>query len=56
MTEQQVAAILDKTRQAAMSGRLELFKTSTHFDSTVHHPEWLGGESPDVQNLGAKTS
>jgi len=56
MTEQQVAAILDKTRQAAMSGRFELFKTSTHFDSTVHHPEWLGGESPDVQNLGAKTS
>ncbi|HEX8925885.1 MAG TPA: aldo/keto reductase, partial [Terriglobales bacterium] len=51
MNQQQVAAILNKTREAAMNGRYELFKTSTHFDSTVHHPEWLGGESPEVQKL-----
>ncbi len=55
MSEQQVAAILDKTRQAAENGAYELFKTSQHFDSTAKHPEWLGGESPAVQRLGADT-
>jgi hypothetical protein len=55
MSEEQVAAILDKTRQAAENGAYELFKTSQHFDSTAKHPEWLGGESPAVQRLGADT-
>lgn len=53
MNEQQVAGLLAKTRNAAMSGEYELFKTSTHFDSTIHHPEWLGGESPEVQKLAS---
>ncbi len=52
MDQQQVAALLAKTEQAAIAGKYELFKTSTHFDSTVHHPEWLGGEAPEVQKLG----
>lgn len=56
MNQQQVAAILNKTRRAAMNGQYELFKTSTHFDSTVHHPEWLGSESPEVQKLSEKTA
>ncbi len=51
MNEQQVAAILVKTKDLAMSGKYELFKTSSHFDSTAKHPEWLGGESPTVQKL-----
>jgi predicted aldo/keto reductase-like oxidoreductase len=42
MTKDQVAAILDKTKQAALTGNFEKFKTSTVFDGTAHHPEWLG--------------
>jgi hypothetical protein len=43
--------LLAKTKQAAANGQFELFKTSQHFDSTAEHPEWLGGESPHVQQL-----
>jgi hypothetical protein len=25
--------------------------TSSHFDSTAKHPDWLGGDAPDVQKL-----
>jgi predicted aldo/keto reductase-like oxidoreductase len=42
MTEAQVAALLDKTREAAMTGKFELFKTSPHFDGTIHNPQYLG--------------
>src|SRR5579871_375337 len=42
MSEQQVAALLAKTTQAAETGKFELFKTSDHFDSTAHNPKWLG--------------
>ncbi len=42
MTEAQVAAILDKTRQVAMSGKYERFKTSTEYDGTIQNPEWMG--------------
>jgi aryl-alcohol dehydrogenase-like predicted oxidoreductase len=37
-----LSAILAKTRDAALSGRFERFKTATLFDSTAKHPEWLG--------------
>jgi predicted aldo/keto reductase-like oxidoreductase len=42
MTQRQVAVLLVKTVEAARSGRFELFKTSTRFDSTAKNPEWLG--------------
>jgi predicted aldo/keto reductase-like oxidoreductase len=51
MNQQQIAAILAKTEQAALNGQYELFKTSAHFDSTAKHPDWLGGEAPPVQKL-----
>ena len=54
LTPAQTAAILDKTKSAAGDGRYELFKTSSHFDSTAKHPEWLGTETKQVQELGAK--
>ncbi len=38
----QVATLLAKTRQAALTGHYELFKTTNHFDGTAHHPEWMG--------------
>jgi predicted aldo/keto reductase-like oxidoreductase len=42
MTQTQLATLLAKTRQAAMTGQFELFKTSTMFDGTAHNPQWLG--------------
>ena len=42
MTQQQVAALLDRTRDAAADGRFELFKTTAHFDGTAANPKWLG--------------
>jgi predicted aldo/keto reductase-like oxidoreductase len=43
MTEEQVAALLKKTREAALSGKYEKFKTGVQYDSTAKHPEYLGG-------------
>jgi len=51
MTAAEVESLLAKTKQAAADGQFELFKTSQHFDSTAEHPEWLGGESPHVQQV-----
>jgi uncharacterized protein len=42
LDQQQVAAILAKTKEAAMTGKFELFKTSSHYDGTIHNPSWLG--------------
>jgi predicted aldo/keto reductase-like oxidoreductase len=51
MSTEQVAALLAKTKEVAMAGKYELFKTSSHFDSTATHPDWLGGDVPEVQAL-----
>ena len=37
--------------QAAMSEKPELFKTTSHFDTTARHPDWLGADSEAVQSL-----
>ena len=42
LTEEQTAALLKKTAEAAAEGKYELFKTSNPFDATASHPEWLG--------------
>ena len=42
LDQQQVAAILAKTKGAAMTGNFELFKTSSHYDGTIKNPSWLG--------------
>jgi uncharacterized protein len=41
-TEKEVAALLRRTSEAAKTGSAEKYKTSHHFDGTVHNPEWLG--------------
>jgi hypothetical protein len=51
LSEAQVAALLAKTRQAAMRGDFELFKTSSIFDSTATHPAWLGEEPSRIQDM-----
>jgi aryl-alcohol dehydrogenase-like predicted oxidoreductase len=42
LDRQQVTAILAKTKEAAMTGQFELFKTSSHYDGTIRNPSWLG--------------
>jgi len=51
LTADQMNSILQKTAEPARTGEYELFKTSTHFDSTIENPEWLGEESPRVKTL-----
>ena len=42
MSKTDVAALLNKTREAASAGKYELFKTTNHFDGTAANPKWLG--------------
>ncbi len=51
MNHGEMAQLLAKTKEVAMAGKYELFKTSSHFDSTAKHPDWLGGDTPAVQDL-----
>ncbi|MDQ2835377.1 MAG: aldo/keto reductase [Acidobacteriota bacterium] len=51
MSETEVAQLIAKTEQVAMKGKYELFKTTSHFDTTARHPDWLGSDSPAVQKL-----
>ncbi len=41
MTAEQQWALLARSAQAAAAGDTERYKTSTHFDGTVQHPEYL---------------
>jgi aryl-alcohol dehydrogenase-like predicted oxidoreductase len=51
MSSEQVRSILDKTAEAASRGKYELFKTTSIYDGTAVHPEWLGEEPPEVQRV-----
>ncbi len=42
LTKDQLAALLDKTKTVALTGRLETFKTTNQYDGTGRHPEWMG--------------
>ncbi len=41
LTQAQTDALVSRTREAALSGKFELFKTSMRFDGTAQHPEWM---------------
>ncbi|MBO3460233.1 aldo/keto reductase [Aetokthonos hydrillicola Thurmond2011] len=51
MNEQQVQSLLAKTAQAGSRGEFEPFKTSSIFDGTAQHPDWLGDEPERIQQL-----
>jgi aryl-alcohol dehydrogenase-like predicted oxidoreductase len=51
LREADVQKLLDRTAPAAGGGEYEPFKTSSIFDSTAQHPEWLGEEPPRVRAL-----
>jgi aryl-alcohol dehydrogenase-like predicted oxidoreductase len=42
LSQDEMAALLAKTAAAAAEGHHERFKTSSAFDGTAMHPEWLG--------------
>ena len=49
LSERQVASLLARTAPAASSGEFEPFKTTSAFDGTAQHPEWLGEEPERVR-------
>jgi len=51
LSGEQVKSILDKTAEAASRGKYELFKTTSIYDGTAVHPEWLGEEPKEVQRV-----
>ena len=42
MSQDEVSALLERTKPAAMAGKFELYKTTAHFDGTAHKPQQLG--------------
>ena len=48
LDEAHVAALRARTMAAAANGDYELFKTTSLFDSTAQHADWLGDESARV--------
>lgn len=51
MTDEQVQALLAKTKEAGAKSEFEPFKTSSIFDGTAEHPDWLGEEPQRLQKL-----
>jgi len=41
LSHDQIAALLERTKTAAQNGQYEHFKTSTRYDGTHSHPEWM---------------
>lgn len=42
LTLEQLGSLAERTKNAAETGKFELFKTTNHFDATAQHPQWLG--------------
>ncbi len=51
LSEAELGALLTKTADAALRGEYEPFKTSSIFDATTQHPEWMGDEPERLQKL-----
>jgi len=51
-TEDDRTALLARTAAIAGTGRFEPFKTTTLFDGTAEHPEWLGVEEEPSPAMG----
>jgi len=51
MTKKQVDGLLARTAEVAKTGEYELFKTSSHFDSTAQNPKWLGKDPARAREL-----
>jgi hypothetical protein len=54
LTPAETHALLVKTAAAAANGEFELFKTTSHFDSTAQNPKWLGDDPERVKSLDSE--
>ena len=54
LTRKQTDALVARTALVAKMGEYELFKTTSHFDSTAQNPKWLGHDSARVKALAGK--
>jgi aryl-alcohol dehydrogenase-like predicted oxidoreductase len=52
LTDDEREALLARTAGTAATGEVELFKTSSVFDGTAQHPEWLGEEPEAIRAAG----
>jgi predicted aldo/keto reductase-like oxidoreductase len=50
-SDEQLQALLARTREAASRGEFEPFKTSSVYDGTATNPKWLGEEPEELQAL-----
>jgi aryl-alcohol dehydrogenase-like predicted oxidoreductase len=48
-SEKERRALLARTAAAAAKGEFELFKTTSIFDATTYHPDWMGEEPERVK-------
>ncbi|TMQ69290.1 MAG: aldo/keto reductase [Candidatus Eisenbacteria bacterium] len=51
LSQADIERLLEKTAAAARDGAFEPFKTTSLFDGTAQHPEWLGEEPAPVRQL-----
>jgi len=51
MGEEEVAALLARTAEKGRDGSFEMFKTTSIYDGTGAHPEWLGEEPKRLRDL-----
>jgi aryl-alcohol dehydrogenase-like predicted oxidoreductase len=51
LSDQEMESLLARTKAAAAGGVFEPFKTTSIFDGTAEHPEWLGEEPKRLQQL-----
>jgi predicted aldo/keto reductase-like oxidoreductase len=42
MSQSEISALLAKTKEPALSGQYEAFKTTNRFDGTAQNPKWMG--------------
>jgi predicted aldo/keto reductase-like oxidoreductase len=42
LSPSELTALLNRTREAALSGKYERFKTSSQYDGTARNPQWMG--------------
>lgn len=49
----EMEALRERAAARARTGDYELFKTSTVFDATARHPEWLGEEPERVRKAAS---
>jgi aryl-alcohol dehydrogenase-like predicted oxidoreductase len=51
LSDEQIRALLERTKPFAARGEFEPFKTTSIFDATTTNPEWLGEEPERIQRL-----